>query len=330
MLQSRLRPLPRHPGTVSAPAPDFEDHNNELDENPEDVFEAFLSHLFPDDAPAFHGNPGQHLLYSSPHYGELEIMVPSYPAQSENKSEEVAAGLEKDANGVNKVEEERQLFAHFLWSSALVVAEGLEDAERSDAGGEARDIWSVKGESVLELGAGAALPSLISAIANASRVVATDHPSSPALAGAIKFNMDYNLRNRSSNTQISIEPHEWGVLDSNFALQNKGAFTRIIAADCYWMPEQHENLVRTIQWFMAPGGKLWVVAGMHTGRGIVARFFEIAAQNGLEVERIFERDLVNRKDDGEHINREWRPVREDEGPENWRRWGVIAVLKRKG
>ncbi|KAJ5289960.1 exosome complex endonuclease 1 [Penicillium atrosanguineum] len=113
----------------------------------------------------------------------------------------------------------------------------MEDAERSDAGREARDVWSVKGESVLELGAGATLPLAISAIVNASRVVATDHPSSPAFAGAIKFNMDYNLRNRSSNTQISIEPREWGVLDSNFALQNKGAFTRIIIADCYWMPE---------------------------------------------------------------------------------------------
>jgi hypothetical protein len=156
MLHSRLRPLPRrNPVTVSAPAPDFkEDHDNEIDEDPEDLFGAFLPHLFPDDAPAFHGDPGQHLLYSSPQYGELEIMVPSYPAQSKNRSEEVAAGLEKDANGVNHVEEGRKLFAHFLWSAAMVVAEGVEDAERSDAGCEARDIWRVKDESVLELGAG--------------------------------------------------------------------------------------------------------------------------------------------------------------------------------
>jgi nicotinamide N-methyltransferase len=147
--------------------------------------------------------------------------------------------------------------------------------------------------------------------------------------GAIKFNMDYNLRNRSSKAQIAIQPHEWGVLDDTFAQQNKGAFSRIIAADCYWMLEQHTNLVRTMQWFMAPGGKVWVVAGFHTGRETVARFFETAIQNGLEIERIFERDLIGKTEDGEQIRREWLPVREDEGPENRRRWAVVAVLKRK-
>jgi len=163
MLHSRLRPVPRrHPGTVSVPVPDLkdEDHDIEVEESPEDVFGAFLPHLFPDDAPSFHGDPGQHLLYSSPHYGDLEIMVPSYPAQSEKRTEEVAAGLEKSEDGVNHVEEGRKLFAHFLWSAAMVVAEGVEDAEpphtgpNTDARNEARDIWSVKGESVLELGAG--------------------------------------------------------------------------------------------------------------------------------------------------------------------------------
>lgn len=167
MLHSRLRPLPRRNLTTTntpPPAPDLKDEEikPEADESPEDLFGAFLPLLFPDDAPPFHGDPGEHLLYSSPRYGELEIMVPFYPGKGE-RSEEIAAGLEKK-DGVNQVEEGRKLFAHFLWSAAMVVAEGVENADTPDmdddtetqtaARREAREMWSVKGERVLELGAG--------------------------------------------------------------------------------------------------------------------------------------------------------------------------------
>ena len=166
MLHSRLRPAPRQnvtkaTTTPTALAPDFRDENESLDatESPEDLFGAFLPYLFPDDTPSFHGDPGQHLIYSSPRYGELEIMIPSYPGQTGKKSEEVAIGLEKK-DGANKAEQGRQLFAHFLWSAAMVVAEGVENADRkatendSAVQKEAREIWSVHGETVMELGAG--------------------------------------------------------------------------------------------------------------------------------------------------------------------------------
>jgi hypothetical protein len=73
-----------------------------------------LPHLFLDDAPSFHGDLGQHLLYSSPRYGDLNIMVPSYPILSEKSSEEIAAGQAKPDGSVNQVDEGRKPFAHFL------------------------------------------------------------------------------------------------------------------------------------------------------------------------------------------------------------------------
>lgn len=79
-------------------------------------------------------------------------MVPSYPGESEKPNDEVAAGTEGSS-----VEEGRKLFAHFLWSAAMVVAEGIEDADAHDALGHRdgdKSMWRVKGESVLELGAG--------------------------------------------------------------------------------------------------------------------------------------------------------------------------------
>lgn len=157
MLHSRLRPLPRRnavPSAPSAPTPEFENEDLELDESPEDLFGAFIAHLFPDDTPPFHGNPGQHLLYSSPRYGDLNIMVPSYPS-SGNPSEETAAPQPKGDESVNQVDAGRKLYAHLLWSAGMVVAEGVEMAdEPGSEGTEARDIWAVEGESVLELGAG--------------------------------------------------------------------------------------------------------------------------------------------------------------------------------
>lgn len=156
-------------------APDFtgitEDENKEEDEeeeDAEDIFAAFLPHLLPDDAPQFHGDPGQLLRYDSPLYGPLTIMVPHYPGQSNDRNEEIASGLKKEENAnnrrdngigaVNKVDEGRKLFAHFLWSAAMVVAQGVEDAdalEKSGSKSTDKTMWSVKGHRVLELGAGA-------------------------------------------------------------------------------------------------------------------------------------------------------------------------------
>ncbi|KAL2819342.1 hypothetical protein BDW59DRAFT_165076 [Aspergillus cavernicola] len=346
MLSFRLRPLPRrlttHPSSssssstpcLSTPSISFsisseveDEDDNTNNENPEDLFSSFLPHLFPDDAPQFHGDPGQHLLYSSPRYGDLTIMVPSYPGQREDQSEVIAGG-------VNNVEEGRKLFAHFLWSAAMVVAEGVENAAdfgdgKSNWNGNGDGgMWRVQGERVLELGAGAGLPSIISALAHASSITITDHPSSPALgtSGAISTNVRHNLHELNSigKCTIDIRPHEWGTLTTDtWAASTKGTYTRIIAADCYWMPLEHENLVRTMKWFLAPEGKVWVVAGFHTGRGILAGFFETAGRMGLEVERIYERDLMS---SGE-CRRAWVSEREGEGLENRKRWCVIALLR---
>ncbi|KAH8692916.1 putative nicotinamide N-methyltransferase [Talaromyces proteolyticus] len=343
MLQSRLRPLPRKDQTsqktptqnlqtIQAEVSQLNEHNlqdEEEDDDVEDIFSAFLPHLLPDDAPQFHGDPGQRLRYSSPMYGDLTIMVPHYPGQSENRNDEIAAGLHTE-NRANQVEEGRKLFAHFLWSAAMVVAAGVEDAAaaKKNSTGEDKLMWSVDGHRVLELGAGAGLPSVISVLSSASHVTMTDHPSSPAFLGAMEYNIMENVP-ASLRPKIKSQPHEWGVLDDEFALANKGRFSRIIAADCLWMLAQHANLAKTLLWFLSDGGRVWVVAGFHTGRAVVANFFETAVALGLAIERIYERDLnADAGEEGREVRREWAAVRADEGPENRKRWCVIAELGR--
>jgi hypothetical protein len=136
MFHSRLKPINNAP--TLTPNPDFqkpEETEEDTDDSPEDILSTFLPHLLPDDAPSFHGDPGQTLLYTSPRYGDLNIMVPSYP----------------DSSNTTSVDAGRKLFAHFLWSAGMVVAEGIEVADGSRSKG---DIWVVEGERVLELGAG--------------------------------------------------------------------------------------------------------------------------------------------------------------------------------
>lgn len=165
MLHSRIRPLPRrskpqpdnsrrepdvYPAADSLKAEAAEEE--EVEEEVEDLFASVLPHLLPDDAPSFHGDPGQLLQYVSPLYGNLEILVPSYPGQSDSRNEEIAAG--QRAPGDDKpspIEAGRRLFAHFLWSAALVVAEGVENAAAKKSG---NGMWDVDGQTVLELGAG--------------------------------------------------------------------------------------------------------------------------------------------------------------------------------
>ena len=128
-------------------------------------------------------------------------------------------------------------------------------------------------------------------------------------------------------TRYCIEAHEWGDLTTALAADRAHHFTRIIAADCYWMPYQHENLVRSMMHLLAvePSGRIFVTSGFHTGRAKLANFFDVAAVEGLQVEEIYE-------EDAEGTRRDWMKER-DGGMEDHterKRWLVIARLKRRG
>ena len=123
-----------------------------------------------------------------------------------------------------------------------------------------------------------------------------------------------------------VEGHIWGEIDSDFASANAHAFDRVIAADCYWMPGEHVNLVHSMLHFLThdPGGRVFICAGFHTGRAKLASFFDIAAERGLEVEEIYEEDAAG-------LRREWDKER-DGGREDHterKKWLVIAMLRRK-
>jgi nicotinamide N-methyltransferase len=185
----------------------------------------------------------------------------------------------------------------------------------------------VKGERVLELGAGTGLAGLVAALMGAREVVVSDYPAPEVLAN-IEANIERNIPPRTKTVEgvgdIRVEGHEWGILTDSFSIKSKESFGRLLIADCLWMPWQHFNLLRSIRWFLAEEGRAWVVAGFHTGREKMRSFFEgeLLGEVGLEIEQIWERNADGRE-------REWVFDRGIEDATERKRWLVIAVLRRK-
>jgi len=172
---------------------------------------------------------------------------------------------------------------------------------------------------------GVGLSGIISALAGAEEVVISDYPA-PELLANITKNVETNVPS-NIRSHLSIKGHEWGDLQSEFSEENAGRFTRILAADCLWMPHEHESLARSMLHFLSPSpdARVFVVAGFHTGRAKLAPFFEeVVRQNGLEIEEIYEMDVDGKR-------REWRAER-DGGREDIgerKKWLVVARLRRR-
>ena len=100
-------------------------------ESSEDIYSNAVGLFFPDNISTFHGDPGSHVTYLSKRFGNIELRL---------------------ADPFNQ--EERTLFAHYIWNSGIQMAEFISQA--NDPTKTERDLrWDVGGETVLELGAGA-------------------------------------------------------------------------------------------------------------------------------------------------------------------------------
>jgi nicotinamide N-methyltransferase len=243
--------------------------------DPEDIIFSSLGVIFPDDITNQHGDRDHPVIYVSPTFGSITLTL-------------------ADPQG----EDNRRLFSHFLWNAGLQLAEFIEEEDQD---------WRVKGEKVLELGAGTGLAGIV--------------------AANIKNNVKRNIGSQELKGQIGevgVEGHEWGVLNDRFSAGYKETFSRVLVADCLWMPWQHENLLRSIRWFLTIEGKAWIVAGFHTGREKMRGFYEKGLLDavGLEIERIWERNA-------EGAQRPWSIDRGIEDITERKRWLVIAILKRR-
>jgi nicotinamide N-methyltransferase len=261
---------------------------------PEDYLSSALGVIFPDDITNQHGDKDSSVIYLSPTYGSITLSL-------------------ADPQG----EGSRKLFSHFLWNAGLQLAEFIEEDER----------WNVRGQQVLELGAGTGLAGLVAGLAGAQDVVISDYPA-PEVLENIRSNVRANIGPRREKdpgiAEVRVEGHEWGVLTDPFSVRCKESFDTLLVADCLWMPWQHANLLRSIRWFLKEDGRAWVIAGFHTGREKMRGFYEESAvsEAGLVIEKIWERNA-------EGWDRDWVTDRGVEDVTERKRWLVIGILKRR-
>ncbi|KAK0752130.1 hypothetical protein B0T18DRAFT_426662 [Schizothecium vesticola] len=296
--------------------------------DPEDFFSSALGIIFPDDVMNQHGSADQGLVYTSPRLPKpLHITLADPTA-----------------------DKDRYLFSHYLWNSSLLLAELVEAGTlglsatgefaspvQQDQAAVAVDAapnrdFDIAGLATIELGASTALPSIMAALLGARHVVVTDYPSDVVMK-TLRQNVVANTQPSFSPSGrivaveegVQVEGHEWGELDTPLAIGHRHAFDRVFVADCLWIPGKHRDLRRSIGWFMKAdaAARAWVVGGFHTGRGSMCGFFDEGelAREGLEIERIWERDC-----DG--VDRAWVTDRGVEDSTERKRWLAVAVLKR--
>jgi hypothetical protein len=154
-------------------------------------------------------------------------------------------------------------------------------------------------------------------------VTISDYPA-PTIIETLKANVAKNVP-ESKRYRVTVLPHIWGDLESSFAANKKGQYTRIIAADTLWLYSQHHNLARSMLHFLSqdPNSRVFVIAGFHTGRTKLAHFFgEAIVEVGLAIEEIFEMDADGKR-------REWKPSAAEESIGERKRWLVVARLMRE-
>lgn len=187
------------------------------------------------------------------------------------------------------------LEAHHLWNGSRVVASHFESHPSL-----------VQGRTVLELGAGAGLPSLVAASLGARRVVVTDFPD-PELVATMRRNIDECELIPSASTshsqgekeeRIVADGYVWGMdpshLLAHLPLGGKG-FDVLVLADLLFRHSEHGRLLRSIEMLMKvdAASRAFVVFTSYRPwlQHKDLRFFDLARERGFVVEQVLEKKM---------------------------------------
>lgn len=178
------------------------------------------------------------------------------------------------------------LWGHLLWNAGRTLSTYLE--ERADG--------LIKGKTVLELGAGSGLPSLVCAINGAKQVVVTDYPDADLVE-----NLRYNVSHCTllpNTLNIDVEGHLWGASTEKLAAhlpegRNPSGFDILILADLLFNHSEHSKLVKTVHETLNRTSSSRALVFFTPYRPWLLEkdlaFFDVARENGFTVAKIFEK-----------------------------------------
>jgi nicotinamide N-methyltransferase len=169
------------------------------------------------------------------------------------------------------------LFAHRQWRAGILLANAL-----------AQGHINVHGKRVIELGAGTGLPGIVAALSNTQRTVITDYDA-PHIVTRLRENVWANLPpHMKENRSVGVHGFSWGTDPEDVlydpSTRSNARFDAVLCADVMWDAFSHDSLMRSIKAVLAPGGTVYVVAGLHTGREVLAKFWRLARITGFRVQ----------------------------------------------
>ncbi|SPO05023.1 probable Putative nicotinamide N-methyltransferase [Cephalotrichum gorgonifer] len=187
------------------------------------------------------------------------------------------------------------LEAHHLWNGSRVVSELFE-----------REPERVRGKTVLELGAGAGLPSLVCGALEAERVVLTDFPDAD-LVEVMQKNVD-GLEELvpEARGRVRVKGFIWGGDVKPLAAelggaavegegQEGGRFDVLVLADLLFRHSEHGNMVKTIREALRRGRESTAYVVFTSYRPWLQHkdlaFFDLAREAGFVVEKLLEKKL---------------------------------------
>ena len=156
----------------------------------------------------------------------------------------------------------------------------------------------VQGKDVLEIGAAAGVPSIVSTIKGARTVVMTDYPD-PDLVDIMRQNasLSVSMFPKQESPSLHVEGYKWGnsvdSLLSYLPSGEKDGFDLLIMADVIYSHREHTNLIKTMKQTLKRNQESvalvvftpyqpWLLPK-------IANFFPLAEQSGFQVSKVFEK-----------------------------------------
>ncbi|KAF8323158.1 hypothetical protein DL93DRAFT_2049849, partial [Clavulina sp. PMI_390] len=208
----------------------------------------------------------------------------------------------------------QQLFAHRQWRAGLRMANYIADG-----------VIDLRGQTVLEVGAGTGLPGILSVHMGSRLTVLTDYDD-PKLIRFLRANVEQCIP-EELKPRAKVIGHIWGQ-DPEDLIDAAGPtkYTRILCADVLWDAFSQPALVKTLCAVFSrtdPSARIIVISGLHTGRGPLAGFLRKAAARGLVPDETV--GLKEFEVGGEV--REWDEERPDGDIRERNRWTLELQLK---
>lgn len=175
--------------------------------------------------------------------------------------------------------EKKTLFATHIWNGAKILSTYLVDNVMD----------RIRGNTVLELGAGVGIPSMTCHLLSASFVCASDYPSNSVINNLTQNIKTNCIHSKANKTDILVVPYAWGNPPNELLSINQGTtYDIVIASECLWHHSQHECLIQSVKSVIRVGGWL-ILSFSHHIPGLEASdlgFFELATAAGFEVMKV--------------------------------------------